>query len=212
MLTVDNLTCVRGDRPLFSAASFALSSGEALYITGGNGVGKTSLLRLLCGLAMPEQGKVLWNGESVHRQREEFTRHLLYLGHAAAIKDELTACENLLVAARISGRQVIQGEVIDALRRFGLKGREHLPARVLSAGQRRRVNLARLLLPDPPTLWVLDEPFSALDVRAVEQLRQIIETHCQRGGMVIYTTHQEVAFVDVVVKRIAIERGVVGAC
>lgn len=211
MLRVNNLVCVRGDRPLFSNANFSLSPGEALHISGSNGAGKTSLLRLLAGLSSPEHGEILWNDESIRVLREEFSAHLLFLGHAAALKDELTAVENLVVSSTLAGRPLKPDHAISALRQFGLKGREDLPARVLSAGQRRRVNLARLVLPDPPTLWILDEPFTALDVKAVAQLAQVIENHLHQGGMVIYTTHQEV-ILKASVRRIAIEGGKATPC
>lgn len=212
MLTLFDLSCARGDRVLFSGANLTLQPGEGLYITGANGAGKTSLLRLISGLAVPEYGSVLWNGESIHRLREEFARHLLFFGHAAALKDELTAIENLVISSAVSGRHVSQECAIAALRQFGLKGREELHARVLSAGQRRRVNLARLLLPEPPKLWVLDEPFTALDVRAIDQLSGILAQHMKSGGMVVYTTHQNVEFPGHAVRRVAIDAGKVSAC
>lgn len=212
MLSVKDLTCVRGDRPLFTGATFSISSGQAIYVTGANGAGKTSLLRLLCGLASPEHGEVLWDGESIRHLREEFSRHLIYLGHAAALKDELTACENLLTGATLSGHALSRQAAVGALQRMGLKGREDLPARVLSQGQRRRVNLARLVLPSPPQLWVLDEPFNALDVKAVEQLRQIMVDHVEAGGMVVYTTHNEVAFPASRLRRVVVEAGQARLC
>lgn len=212
MLEADSLTCVRGDRPLFSDASFTLSPGQALYVTGSNGAGKTSLLRLLCGLATPEVGEVRWNGESIRSLREEFSRHVMFLGHAAALKDELTACENLVTGTILSGRTLDHQHAVDALWRMGLKGREDLPARVLSQGQRRRVNLARLILPDPPRLWILDEPFNALDVKAVAQLRQILLDHVEAGGMLVFTTHQDVDFPEAILKRVVIDRGRAATC
>ena len=212
MLTLANLSCARGDRILFSGASLSLSPGDGLYVTGSNGAGKTSLLRLISGLAVPEHGEVLWQGESIRRLREEFAKHLLFLGHAAALKDELSAVENLVISAAISGRHVTTVDAVAALRKFGLKGREDLPARSLSAGQRRRVNLARLLLPDAPTLWVLDEPFTALDTKAVIQLSGILAGHLKAGGMIVYTTHQDVDFPDCTVRRLAIEAGAISLC
>ena len=207
MLTLSDLSCARGDRVLFTGANLKLAPGEALYVTGPNGAGKTTLLRVICGLAVPEHGDVQWNGESIRRLREEYARELLFLGHAAALKDELSAVENLTVSAAISGHWVTPTQAITALRRFGLKGREDLPTRVLSAGQRRRVNLARLLLPSPPRLWILDEPFTALDVKAVTQLAGILSDHLGTGGMVIYTTHQDVDFPGRTIRRLLIEGG-----
>lgn len=212
VLEVAAVTCFRGDRPLFSDASFSLEPGQAVFLSGSNGTGKTSLLRLICGFGSPEAGHVRWNGDDIRGLREEFSHHLLFLGHAAALKDELTARENLQVASAIAGRPVAEAEAVAALQTWGLKGREELPARVLSQGQRRRVNLARLLLPDPPALWVLDEPFTALDVRAVEQLRDILEGHLRRGGMLIYTTHQDVAFAVPTVRHLRIDGGTLRPC
>lgn len=212
MLHIDSVTCFRGDRPLFSNAAFSLEPGQAVFLSGSNGAGKTSLLRLICGFGSPESGAVRWNGEDIRNLREEYSHHLLFLGHAAALKDELSARENLQIASAIAGRPVGESEVVAALRAWGLKGRENLPARVLSQGQRRRVNLARLLLPEPPALWVLDEPFTALDVRAVAQLRDMLEGHLQRGGMLIYTTHQEVAFSVPTVRHLRIDGGTLLPC
>jgi heme exporter protein A len=144
--------------------------------------------------------------------REEFSRHLLFHGHAAALKDELTAIENLVISAAISGRHLAESQAIVALRIFGLKGREDLPARVLSAGQRRRVNLARMVLPDPPALWVLDEPFTALDIKAIAQLSEILGGHLTAGGMIVFTTHQEVDLSGHMVRRLAIEAGKASLC
>lgn len=212
MLQVDDITCFRGDRPLFSNASFALEAGQAVFLSGPNGAGKTSLLRLICGFGAPETGRVLWNGDDIRVLREEFSRHLLFLGHAAALKDELTAVENLIISCAISGHQIDDAAARSALRAWGLNGREDLQARVLSQGQRRRVNLARLTLPDAPSLWVLDEPFTALDVKAVAALRELMESHLRRGGMLVYTTHQEVAFSVPTVRNLRIEAGAVRPC
>ena len=212
MLSLIDLSCARGDRVLFSGANLVLASGEALYVTGANGAGKTSLLRLIAGLAVPEHGEVCWRGESIRKLREEYAHHLLFLGHAAALKDELSATENLVISAAISGRHLTETDAIVALRQFGLKGREDLPTRVLSAGQRRRVNLARLVLPEVPSLWVLDEPFVALDVKAVAQLSGVLSGHLGRGGMLVYTTHQDVAFPDCAIRKMSIDGGKVSLC
>ena len=212
LLSVSNLSCARGDRVLFSGANFSVGSGEALYVTGVNGAGKTSFLRLVCGLAAPEFGDVLWNGESVRTLREEFARDLLFLGHAAALKDELSAVENLIVSAAVAGSEISETQARHALRTVGLRGREFLPAKVLSAGQRRKVNLARLHLPSPPALWVLDEPFTALDVDAISLLAETVVKHLQSGGMLIYTTHQDVKFEGCLVRRATISAAGVTIC
>jgi heme exporter protein A len=211
LLELVGLSCARGDRILFSNASLSLSSGEGLYVSGQNGAGKTSLLRLICGLAAPEKGDVLWNGQSIHRMREEFAKHLLFLGHAAALKDELNAVENLVLSSELSGRHVSKKQAVEALGRFGLKGREHLPSRVLSAGQRRRANLARLFLPAPP-LWVLDEPFTALDTKAVQQVSSILSEHLKASGIVVFTTHQPVELSGCLVREATIAAGAISLC
>lgn len=212
MLQVHDLTCMRGDRVLFSGASFDLSPGDLLRVSGHNGAGKTSLLRLLCGLATPEKGEVLWNKENIQVMREEFSRHLLYLGHAAALKDELTAVENLMVSSTIAGREISASDAHVALAAMGLGGREHVPAQSLSAGQRRRTNFSQLMLPNAPSLWILDEPFNALDAKAVDQLRGLLERHVLGGGIVAFTTHQEVEFLNVSPRQLVVERGRVALC
>lgn len=192
MLESRDLACVRGDRPLFEGVNFTLAPGSALHVVGANGSGKTSLLRLLCGLSAPAQGDVLWEGEKIRSLREDFSRKLVYIGHAPAVKDDLSAVENLVTAATLSGVAVAREQARAALERIGLGGREDLPAKVLSQGQRRRVALARLLLAVKVPLWLLDEPFTALDRRAVNDLRQTIDAHVDAHGMVVYTTHQDV--------------------
>jgi heme exporter protein A len=211
LLKLEGLSCARGDRVLFSNADLSVASGEGLYVSGQNGAGKTSLLRLICGLAVPEKGDVLWNGESIYRLREEFAKHLVFMGHAAALKDELNAIENLVLSSEMSGRHISVRQAIEALGRFGLRGREYLPARALSAGQRRRVNLARLLLPSPP-LWVLDEPFTALDTTATQQVSSILSEHLKAGGIVVFTTHQSVELPGCSVRNLAIASGTASLC
>lgn len=191
MLTVAHLACTRGERRLFHDVSFSLAPGEWLHLEGENGAGKTSLLRILCGLLSPESGEICWNGARVDEGDDAYRRELLYFGHAGAIKDDLTALENLCIAAALGGRHLAEEEAVTALRRIGLRGREDLPTRVLSQGQKRRVALARLIT-SPARLWVLDEPFVALDVRAIELLCTIIGDHLQRGGMALFTSHQAV--------------------
>jgi heme exporter protein A len=191
VLEVHGLECVRGDLRLFTNLSFSLQGGELLRLRGSNGSGKTSLLRLLCGLLEPAAGGVKWKGENIHAQRDDFNADLLYLGHHNGIKSELTGFENLRISSSLRGETLSDHQIYDALGEIGLGGREDLPTQVLSQGQKRRVALARLLLSDA-ALWVLDEPFTALDVDAVAQLGKLIEAHLQKGRMVVYTTHQEV--------------------
>ena len=191
MLEVRGLECIRGDHRLFTDLSFSLQGGELLRLRGSNGSGKTSLQRILCGLLEPAAGEVLWKGEGIRTQRDEFNADLLYLGHHNGIKAELTGFENLRLSNTLRGETSTDSQIYDALDQIGLAGREDLPTQVLSQGQKRRVALARLLLSDA-ALWVLDEPFAALDVNAVAQLGKLIEGHLQKGRMVVYTTHQEV--------------------
>jgi heme exporter protein A len=189
MLEISNLACSRGDHRLFSGLSFKLDFGQIMQVQGANGSGKTSLLRTLCGFITPDEGDIIWRGENIRELDEEYYAEMMYLGHLNAIKDELSALENLLISAGLSGVELKEKEAMTALRRMGLRGRELLPTKVLSQGQRRRVALARLLVSDAK-LWVLDEPLTALDVGAVALIQELIAEHLAREGMVIFTTHQ----------------------
>jgi len=192
MLEVVELECVRGDRRLISGLNFSLQQGELLHLHGHNGSGKTTLMRTICGLIQQSDGEILWNGENSRKLAEEFTGELTYIGHKNGIKDDLNGVENLQLNCRLAGEPVDRERAWDVLEKIGLRGHEDLPARVLSQGQKRRVTLARLLLSKAP-LWILDEPFTALDMAAVEFLQSIISRHVEQGGMVILTTHQEVS-------------------
>ena len=184
------LQCVRGDRLLFGAVSASVRAGQMLRVQGANGAGKTSLLRMICGLAQPAGGQVLWLGQPIARLREEFNRQLVYLGHAPALKDDLSALENLHAGSGLGGLPCSHAEATAALAQAGLRGRERLPARVLSQGQRKRVALARLALSHAAALWVLDEPFNALDDAACTWLQGLIDAQLGRGGVVVLTSHQ----------------------
>ena len=188
MLEAVDLECRRGGRTLFRGLSFALKRGELLRIAGANGSGKTSLLRLLCGLLTPEAGEVRWKGVPILGLREEYSRELVYLGHAPAVKDDLTAAENLSIAARLSGLSPSADSVEAALELFEVPA---LPVRKLSQGQKRRAALARLPLSTAARLWLLDEPFNALDAGGVALLKGLIDRHVGAGGVVAYTTHQD---------------------
>lgn len=190
MLKVSNLACTRGDRTLFHGVSFTLESHGLLHIAGTNGSGKTSLLRIVCGLGTPDAGEVYWRDESIRSLREAYWREAIYLGHAHALKDDLSAIENLLVACTLAGHAVSRDAARDGLEAFGLAACAHLPVRALSQGQKRRSALARLALSAAVPLWILDEPFSALDVDAVAHLEKMILAHVAAGGSVIFTTHQ----------------------
>jgi heme exporter protein A len=194
-LELRDLACVRGRRNLFRDLNVRLGPGQLLRVSGANGAGKTSLLRMLCGLLAPDRGQVLWQGEDVQRSREAFHQQLIYLGHAAALKDDLTPLENLQVAARLGGTAPDDAAARQTLADAGLRGREHVPSRTLSQGQRRRAALARLPL-GQAQLWVLDEPFNALDTVATAWLLGLIEAHLHRGGLVVLTSHQPVGLSD----------------
>jgi heme exporter protein A len=189
MLTATGLSCVRGERRLFAGLDLAVGPGEWLHVQGENGAGKTSLLRILSSLSPPAEGEIRWRGEPIKALAEDYRREMLFLGHHGAVKEELTPLENLMLAAQLDGTSLAEVEAMKALARFGLRGREDLAVRFLSAGQKRRVLLARLAV-RKATLWILDEPFTALDVKAVDMLSGLIEEHIAGGGMAILTSHQ----------------------
>jgi heme exporter protein A len=191
-LEVSGLQGMRGDRRLFVDLSFSLHSGQLLHLKGHNGSGKTTLMRILAGLLHAESGEIAWNGGSIKRARQEYHAELLYLGHLNGLKGDLSAVENLRIDAAISGQTLNEEQAWQVLTDIGLRGHEDLPTKYLSQGQKRRVALARLWF-SQAALWILDEPFSALDVAAVDELQAVIRRHLESGGMVIVTTHQEVA-------------------
>ena len=192
MLAAQGLACLRGDRLLFKNVSFELQSGGLLYVLGENGSGKSSLLRMLCGLLTPEDGAVLWDSKKIKQNAEAYLSNLTYLGHLNGLKDDLTALENLQTNARLAGNNVSDASALAALTSIGIARCANLPARVLSQGQKRRVALAGLWLAKTK-LWILDEPFAALDVASVEVLAARLSAHLAQGGMAILTTHQDVA-------------------
>ena len=191
MLDATDLECVRGTRRLFAAVSFRLSPGECLLVQGPNGSGKTSLLRILCGLARPEHGEVRWNNEPIAALGDAYRAVLAYCGHSNALKEDLTPPENLLASAALSGEPAAQGAATAALEAFGVRHLEALPVRALSQGQKRRVALARLAL-SARRLWILDEPLAALDAGATETLASMVDAHLARGGIAVLTSHQPI--------------------
>ena len=192
MLTASNLSLSRGDRRLFSCVSFTLESGQWLHLEGDNGVGKTSLLRLLCGLISLEEGEIRWKGQTTSKTPEIFRADLAYLGHQLALKQDLSPLENLRADAAISGRELSTKDAMAALAQMGLRSWEHLPVRVLSQGQQRRTALSRLIV-STAALWILDEPFVALDAAAQNALAGVINAHLSRQGMVLLTSHQDLS-------------------
>ena len=185
-----DLHCVRHDRTLFAGLSFTLLPGQILQVEGPNGSGKTSLLRMLCGLLLPAQGSVRWQGTDIQDMRHEFLADVAYVGHLHGIKEDLSPRENLRMSQAL-GRACARVTLDEAIQEVGLYGFEDLPTRTLSAGQRRRVALARLLVLDA-RLWVLDEPFTALDRTGKALIESLLETHSRNGGIAVLTTHQPV--------------------
>ena len=181
---------MRGDRRLFSKVSFALAPGSFLQLTGPNGSGKTSLLRIVCGLMAPENGEIRWQGAKIRSLAEEYSQSITYIGHRNGIKEELSSLENLRISSGMTGTDITSEEAQKALARMGLAGRENLPARFLSEGQRRRSALARLITCNTK-LWLLDEVLASLDQAAVRLIESVIGEHLNKGGMAIVATHQE---------------------
>lgn len=212
MLEALQLTCTRGERTLFRDVSFTLAPGQLLHVAGANGSGKTTLLRILCGLGAADGGEVRWRGTPIRDLRETYAQELVYLGHSQALKDDLSATENLVVACMLAGRAVARAAARDALNEFGLAPCAHLPVRALSQGQKRRAGLARLALSRDVPLWILDEPFSALDAHAVAYLEGLLLAHAERGGSVIFTTHQDAAITARAAQRIELDVVLEPAC
>lgn len=188
MLQVSNIECTRDDRQLFTDLSFELVSGQVLQIEGPNGSGKTSLLRILCGLRRADAGSVRWQGDDIRYAREDYYDNMVYIGHLPCIKADLTTLENIRILLDTRSQSVADATVEQALEKVGLAGYEDVAGKALSSGQRRRVLLAFLLLADAQ-LWILDEPLTALDVKGVELMESMILEHRAQGGSVIFTTH-----------------------
>lgn len=189
LLQVDKLFCERDDRVLFENLSFAVEQGEVLQIEGQNGSGKTTLLRILSGLSRNYEGDLLWRGHAIESVMADYRSQMLYFGHAAGVKAVLTPEENLRWYAALDTS--IDADAIEqALTAVGLRGFEDVPCHMLSAGQNRRVSLARLYL-SKAHLWILDEPFTAIDKQGVAAKEALLLAHAQRGGAVILTTHHE---------------------
>lgn len=187
MLAVQDLFCERDDRVLFKGLNFSLMEGQVMQVRGSNGSGKTTLLRILCGINDGYKGNILWYGAELHDRIEEFAASLLYVGHRVGVNKVLSPLENLIWSCSLQ-LQVTEAAILEALKRVGLRGFEYSSCFGLSAGQQQRVALARLLL-SPAKLWVLDEPFTTLDVKGVALLEELLENHAAAGGSVLVTTH-----------------------
>lgn len=189
LLQLEHFTCNRNAEPLFSPIQYHLNAGEIVQVIGPNGAGKTTLLRTLCGLYSDYSGSITWRGQPHRPQSFGFQQQLLYLGHHTGVKKALTAQENLESYFGWQGMAPAQ-PISNLLAKVGLAGYEHTLCSELSAGQMRRVALARLYGAAHCALWVLDEPFTAIDVQGVTALERLLQNHCQQGGSVILTTHQ----------------------
>ena len=194
-----NLECIRGDNLLFSGLNFELREGQLMQIEGANGSGKTSLLRILACLSLASEGEVRWDGIDILKQRAAYFSLLAYLGHTLGVKSDLSPVENLKMSLALASLPYREDAVFQALGQTGLAGKEDMPARFLSAGQKQRVALARLLI-CPTKLWIMDEPFTALDVSGIGLVRGLLESHLERGGMAVMTSHQAVEIRGDVVK------------
>ncbi len=202
MLEASQIECVRGDRRLFRDLSFRLEAHQALRVLGENGSGKTSLLRIVAGLSPAESGTVSWNEGNIHALGEDYLRDLLFLGHSNGLKDDLSPVENLRCARVLAGAGADEAALRAALAEQGLAAVADLPVKLLSQGQKRRVALARLSFSAHKPLWVLDEPFIGLDATSVQRLAATITGQLRRGGMVMFTTHQEVELPDTAMRTL----------
>jgi len=189
LLEASGLECMRGERKLFAGVSFAVTPGAGLLVQGSNGAGKTSLLRIVLGLAPPEHGAVSWNGSPIRALGETYRREVVYCGHSNALKDDLTPVENVRADGALAGRPLTRDEALAALEAVGVAAAADLPVRSLSQGQKRRTALARLARRGA-RLWVLDEPLTALDAAGVEWLAGALDAHLAAHGLALVTSHQ----------------------
>ncbi|MDN3697869.1 MULTISPECIES: cytochrome c biogenesis heme-transporting ATPase CcmA [Vibrio] len=201
MLEVSNLTAIRDERVLFESLSFNIQPGELVQVEGRNGTGKTTLLRIISGLGERDEGTISWKGEQIESSRDTYHQDLLFLGHQTGVKRELTAFENLNFYQSIHGNNTSREDIFQALTQVGLAGREDVPVGQLSAGQQRRVALARLWLSEQ-ILWILDEPLTAIDKQGVKVLEALFLKHAQSGGIVLLTTHQDMFADNPILRKI----------
>ncbi len=195
-LRLESITCVRGDRTLFEELNLEIKPGSILRISGDNGSGKSSLLRILCALLTPHAGKVFWGSDPITEDRDQFHGELIYLGHIPALKADFSAIENLMSLALLGGQSISNEEAMNALREAGLDRQAHRFIRTLSQGQKQRIALSRLLLPQPKSIWILDEPFNALDRDANRALQNLLINHVNRRGIVVLSSHQDLQIDD----------------
>lgn len=200
MLSAHNLTCVRNDQTLFSELSFCLEPGKILHVTGPNGVGKSSLLNILTGMFLPQEGRVCWNNTPI-QANPDYLPQLAYIGHKVGVKSHLTVLENLKLAATLNDQKVCESDLEAALQGFNVADLKHTLCEKLSAGQRQRVALSRLLV-TKALLWVLDEPFTAMDQKGVVIFHQLLLEHITRGGLIVLTSHQPIQIENVIIQKI----------
>jgi heme exporter protein A len=212
VLSLQKLTLFRQERLLFADLDFCIAAGDIVQVKGPNGAGKSSLLRVIAGIVLPNAGNVRFNADisesidvDIFKEPEVFHQHLLYIGHLPGIKAELTARENLSLMLSLHGHSCDVQELDELLDIVGLLGFEDMQAGHLSAGQQRRIALARLWSRPSPNLWILDEPFTAIDYQGVAQLEERILAHADNGGSVIFTTHQAHSFTDERIKTITLD-------
>lgn len=203
-LDLIDIGCARGDRPLFVGVNQHVAAGELLHVAGSNGSGKTTLLRTVCGLSRPAEGEIRWRSVSIRKLGDEYRQDLAYLGHKDGIQGELTPTENLWNLACTMER-VMPDAIAHALERLGLAAYRAFPAKILSQGQKRRLALARLLVLSKP-LWILDEPFTALDVASCQLITEILSDHLKRGGTAIISSHQAFDVPTATLKRIDLDK------
>ncbi|XQW84442.1 cytochrome c biogenesis heme-transporting ATPase CcmA [Thalassotalea piscium] len=202
LITAKQLTCIREERILFEDLSFSINPGEIVQVEGPNGAGKTSLLRILAGLSTPYEGDVFFKAQNITKHKDAFNQQLLYLGHLPGVKDQMTAQENLAFNLALHGIDTQQAEA--TLAKVDLLGFEDALASHLSAGQHRRIALAKLWQ-SSAAVWILDEPFTAIDKVGVAKLEQLFVEHARRGGCVILTTHQDLSLASSLYRKITLE-------
>ena len=205
-LKVSGLACRRGQERLFRDLSFAIWPGQMVWLRGTNGSGKTSLLRTVAGLAQPEEGMISW-GVNLTNPSDDGRPRVVYVGHLNGMKDDLTVCESLQFMAGLHGCDDTRAGALQALRQLGMYHRRNAPVRTLSQGQRRRTALARLALEDAPSLWILDEPFDALDADGIEVVNELLRNHLDRDGSVLLTSHLALSGAAMNVTELALDQG-----